>query len=42
MIGKSVVKYSDSIGELPLILSILNTVEAGGMRHVVVKYLDMS
>ena len=42
MIGKSVVKYSDSIGELPLILLVLSTVEVGGMCHVAVKCLDMT
>ena len=42
MIGKSVVKYSDSIGELPLILSVLNIVEVSGICHVAVKCLDMT
>ena len=41
-IGKLVVKYYSATVELPLILSILNTVEAGGMCHVAVKCLDMT
>ncbi len=35
------VKSPGSTGELPLILSILSTVEVGGMYHVAVKCIDM-
>ncbi len=38
---KSVVKSYSLTVELPLILSVLSTVEVGGMYHVAVKCIDM-
>ncbi len=42
MAFKSVVKFTGSTGDLPLILDVLSTVEVGGMCNVAVKCLDIT